>query len=243
MASRMRFVVPAALLGLATFAASHPACAQIRGGRATPQAHPSHGRQAAPPFTGPTRNGFRHRGERRGLANGLFFYPDYFGDYNEASAPEEPPAQQVVVQQPEQPAAAPVPAKPIEPLVLEERDGQWTRVPIGSELAISEKSQQAGGETSSGVQSPLFGANESSGPPAELPSVVLVFRDGHQEKIANYMIEGNTLYTTADYWSTGSWTRKIPIADLDVPASLKLNDERGARFSLPRGPNQVVVRF
>jgi len=30
---------------------------------------------------------------------------------------------------------------------------------------------------------------------------------------------------------------------LDIPASLKLNNERGAKFSLPSGPNEIVVRF
>jgi hypothetical protein len=29
---------------------------------------------------------------------------------------------------------------------------------------------------------------------------------------------------------------------LDVPATLKLNQERGAKFSLPSGPNEVMIR-
>jgi hypothetical protein len=50
-----------------------------------------------------------------------------------------------------------------------------------------------------------------------------------------------TIYSKADYWSSGSWTKKIQIADLDVPATLKLNQERGLKFELPAGPNEVVV--
>jgi len=57
------------------------------------------------------------------------------------------------------------------------------------------------------------------------------------------MIQGDVLFTNADYWSTGSWTRKISLTDVDIPASLKLNKERGTKFNLPSGPNEVVIRF
>jgi hypothetical protein len=56
------------------------------------------------------------------------------------------------------------------------------------------------------------------------------------------MIVGTTIYTGADYWSSGSWTQKVQIAELDVTATLKLNQERGAKFSLPSGPNEVMIR-
>ncbi len=205
-------------------------------------ARPAQGQRTAPPFT-PAR-GRGRRAERRG-SNGLFFYPDYFFDDYEPyaeGAQEQPPVQQVVIQQPVQQPQQP-PVKPIEPLVLEERNGQWMRVPIGSQAPVTSELNQANGAAASPVQAPPLGGQKSSQPPVELPPVVLVFRDGHREEVGNYMIEGNALYTNADYWATGSWSRKILIADLDVPASLKLNAERGAKFSLPRGPNQVVIRF
>jgi hypothetical protein len=72
---------------------------------------------------------------------------------------------------------------------------------------------------------------------------VLVFRDGHREEIEKYLIQGDVVYASGDYWSTGSWTKKISISELDVPATLKLNEERGGKFNLPSGPNQIVVRF
>ena len=56
------------------------------------------------------------------------------------------------------------------------------------------------------------------------------------------MIAGATIYTSADYWSSGSWTRKVQIAALDIPATLKVNRERGAKFSLPSGPHEVMIR-
>jgi len=71
---------------------------------------------------------------------------------------------------------------------------------------------------------------------------VLVFRDGRTEEVSDYTIMSGTIYSKADYWSSGSWTRKIQIADLDVPATLKQNQERGLSFVLPSGPNEVVMR-
>jgi hypothetical protein len=63
--------------------------------------------------------------------------------------------------------------------------------------------------------------------PAIVVKTVLVYRDGHKEEIANYAIVGDHLFD----FTTGR--RKIAIADLDVPASVKANDERGVDFQLP----------
>jgi len=71
---------------------------------------------------------------------------------------------------------------------------------------------------------------------------VLVFRDGHKDEVSEYTIMSGTIYSKTDYWTTGSWTRKIQVADLDVPATLKLNRERGLKFALPGSPNEVVIR-
>ena len=84
---------------------------------------------------------------------------------------------------------------------------------------------------------------ETAQPSPALPAAVLVFRDGHTEEVEKYVIQGGVINARSDYWSTGSWTRKIPIAELDVPATLKLNEERGGKFSLPSGPSEIVVRF
>jgi hypothetical protein len=71
----------------------------------------------------------------------------------------------------------------------------------------------------------------------------LSFRDGHNEQIERYTIAGEAIYTKADYWTTRSWTRKIPINELDIPATLAINRERGTKFRLPSGPNEVVIRL
>jgi hypothetical protein len=79
-------------------------------------------------------------------------------------------------------------------------------------------------------------------PTRELPPAVLVFRDGRKEEVIEYTIMNGTIYSKADYWTTGSWTRKIQIADLDVPAMIKLNQERGLKFVLPASSNEVITR-
>lgn len=156
---------------------------------------------------------------RRSVFWGAYFYPDYgFESQSESITPEI-----VVVQAP----PAPVPEKSsAEPLLLELRGDRFVR--LGTEDYSSEPG-------------PNVSAN-STPTPRELPPAVLVFRDGHKEEVRSYTITGPVIYTAADYWTEGSWTRKIQIADLDVPSTLKLNQERGTNFSLPAGPNEVVVR-
>jgi len=63
--------------------------------------------------------------------------------------------------------------------------------------------------------------------PAPTPTV-LVFKDGHQLEIQNYAVVSQTLYDL-----TPGHRRKIALAELDLPATEKLNDDRGVVFELP----------
>jgi hypothetical protein len=56
---------------------------------------------------------------------------------------------------------------------------------------------------------------------------VLVFHDGHRQEVSNYAIMGQTVYVLDDR------TQKIPLANLDVPATVKANDDRGMEFKIP----------
>lgn len=58
---------------------------------------------------------------------------------------------------------------------------------------------------------------------------VLVFRDKHTQEIQNYAIVRNTLWV---FTELRAW--KIPIANLDVPATTKANEDRGIDFQLPK---------
>jgi hypothetical protein len=61
-----------------------------------------------------------------------------------------------------------------------------------------------------------------------MPATVLVFRDQHQKEIQNYAIVGQTLWNFAP-----QRTEKIPLFDLDLPATTKANDDRGITFRVP----------
>src|SRR5258708_39103754 len=60
------------------------------------------------------------------------------------------------------------------------------------------------------------------------PATVLVFRDQHKQEVQNYAIVGQTLWSFAP-----QRTQKIPLSDLDLPATTKANDERGVDFRVP----------
>ena len=66
---------------------------------------------------------------------------------------------------------------------------------------------------------------------AFMPGTVLVFRDQHKEEIQNYAIVGQTLWNFSP-----QHTQKISLAQLDLAATAKANDDRGVTFRLP-GPN------
>jgi len=220
MLSRHTLALPIVLLSAALMAPS--AHAQGRGGRGFAGGGARIGRRG---FAGGYYPGW-------GFLPGPYYYPEDQSGYWPPAAPPYQPYQVVVA-----PPAPPAP--PVEPLVMEDRGGQWVRVPTGTQLPTATQAQATSAPTSSSPAAPAVAAQ----PIVKLPSAVIVFRDGHMEEVAKYVIRGNVLYTSADYWSTGSWTRKILVADLDVPATLKLNEQRGAKFDLPSGPSEIMVRF
>jgi len=65
-------------------------------------------------------------------------------------------------------------------------------------------------------------------PVAAQPATVLIYKDGHKAEVQNYAIVGETLFDFTDGRS-----RKIRIADLDLPATNKANEDRGVDFQLP----------
>jgi hypothetical protein len=72
---------------------------------------------------------------------------------------------------------------------------------------------------------PIAPAHDAA--PVPFESTVLVFRDGHQQEVTNYAIMGQTVYVF------DSRKQKIGLGDLDVPATIKLNDDRGIDFHIP----------
>jgi hypothetical protein len=190
-----------------------------------------------PGFTGrraPLRNGivgghpFHHR------HNFNPYYSPYFGGAYWWNDEYYPDSDQQVADQPApvvQAAPAPPPLveeKPANPLLIELQGDRFVRLtgnlvnlPAGSDRAV-----------------PAAGASASE----QLAPVVLVFRDGHRQEVTSYSIIGPAIYASGSYWTNGYWTHKILLADLNLPATLQANQERGVKFVLPSGPNQVITR-
>jgi len=191
-------------------------------------------------FAHPIHPIFRGRGGAWGWIPGWGWgylpYPDYYdsSDYEPAMT-EAPPWESA------QPAQAAPPEREIHPILLERHGDQWVQVtgyPPAPPQPESAKTVE-----DANLPAVVASRNEAAEPPRELPPEILVFRDGHEEEIKSYTIIGDILYAKANYWTSGSWTRKIEINSLDVPATLKLNQGRGLNFSLPSGPREVVVRM
>ena len=78
--------------------------------------------------------------------------------------------------------------------------------------------------------------------PRHVPPATFVFRDGHREQSSDYFIASGVIHTRSDYSATGSWSKEIPLAHLDLPATFQANQEQGVPFRLPTAPNEVITR-
>lgn len=166
-------------------------------------------------------------GHYHGFGRSSFFYggwpyfpPEYEDSYQPAEYVEPPPPRATAEPQLRQEA---VPSAAL----LELQGNQWVKVTSFT-------------AANNGAVAP--GAAASALPAKELPPTILVYRDGHSEELSSYSIIGSVLYTKADYFTTGDWTRKIQMADVDIPATVKRNQDRGLKFDLPSGPNEVILR-
>ncbi|HVI05539.1 MAG TPA: hypothetical protein VM711_05535 [Sphingomicrobium sp.] len=177
--------------------------------------------------------GFFHRGFGRfnspyyGLGYWPYYWPYYDWPYYDSYdyGPENQPAEMRAAEPP--PVAAPKSEPLPDPVLLEFEGGRWVRVKDFGESA--EKAPAASPGQAAAAAEPMLPA-------------VLIYRDGHREEVTNYAIIGQVLYTRADYWTSGAWTRTIQLADLDIAATLKANQERGVKFDLPSGPDEVMIR-
>jgi hypothetical protein len=65
--------------------------------------------------------------------------------------------------------------------------------------------------------------------PVQEATTALVFRDQHVLEVRNYAISGGTLWVLNDQAA-----KKIPLAQLDLDATIKMNDDRGVDFQVPK---------
>lgn len=215
---------PSLGIALLVAAACMPLAAQHTGGAHFP---------GRPPVVHPGFEGFGHgRGVPFYPAVGYYasLYPDFsYADYLQPQ-PSSPP--QVIVVQPSAPARPVEVPPPAQPLLIELRGDNYVQLSGEHDT----KSQMIAPESSPAkIQKPQTIAQAQTQPST------LIFRDGHEEEVANYTISNGILYASADYYSAGSWNREIKIASLNVPQTIATNQSRGVPFHLPGAPNEVVV--
>lgn len=83
---------------------------------------------------------------------------------------------------------------------------------------------------------PSSAAREPQAGSPIIPATVLVFRDHHKQEVQSYAIVGQTLWN----FTTAQQIEKIALTDLDLAATVKVNNERGRSFRIPsngRGAN------
>jgi hypothetical protein len=116
--------------------------------------------------------------------------------------------------------------KPVTPLLIEWQGDRFVR--LGADLS--------GDQVNAGHNSPVVKSSDSA-------PVTLIYRDGHREQIRDYSIIGGHLYTSAEYFQSGSWTKTISLSALNLPATIAANHEAGVCFALPTAANVVMTRF
>jgi hypothetical protein len=188
---------------------------------------------------------YNRTGRARAFSYPFAFSDPFYSDYLSSTgypAASQPPV--IILQTPPADFAPERASSPTsgQPLMIELRGDRYVRVdseemsdtpPISSK-AIDSRSAPGRQLRSSNSEVPQTAAKE-------LPGAVLVFRDSHREEISEYTIADGVLYTRADYYTSGSWNRKIELSSLNLPETLKSNQSRGVRFQLPAASNEVTV--
>jgi len=159
-----------------------------------------------PPFITGTRNRGFHRHSYPVIIDGAYYWP-YYGYYG-WGYPFDGYSTDAYQQQPYPQQTQPIMVV-VDPKSGEDRYGDHTFDEQRSSPPPQAKAQPA--------------------PAEEQETTLLVFRDGHKQEIRNYAIVGQMLW---DFGAKG--TRKIPLSDLDLDTTRKLNDERGVDFVLPK---------
>ena len=193
-------------------------------------------------------------GQRTHLPRSLFLGSPFWADYptSDVASPI------IVVQTPPQPPAERS-APPIEehksaaPLLIEWQGDRYVRRTAEqqsnartTQLDYAETNSEAPSSASHPAASKTTAAGKATlrdkAIPRDLPPATFVFRDGHREKSSDYSIISGIIYTRAEYWTTGSWSNQIPFVQLDLPATIRVNQEQGVPFRLPTAPNEVITR-
>ena len=94
--------------------------------------------------------------------------------------------------------------------------------------ATSARVPSASADLSRYAHQPTVADDPSPADAREQIPVVLVYLDGHEQEVKNYAIVGPTLYDLGAFVA-----HKSPLAELNLKATIKANDDRGVEFSVP----------
>jgi hypothetical protein len=198
--------------------------------------------------------GFAGSGFNRTAPRGSFAYPlGLFTDYSDAlygsgyPVASQPPVIILQGAATEAPKPFGFPA-PAQPLMIELQGDRYVRVSgdVSSEAELetvdfhTDAKVNQRGEITAQARN-VSPAVTRAAAAVELPSAVLVFRDGHREEVAEYTIADGALYAQGDYYISGSFTKKVDLKSLDLFETVKSNRTRGIAFRVPRSPNEVIV--
>lgn len=222
-------------------------------------AAPTFAQRGRGPMRFSTSVGFDHATERARFPRSFYLgTPLWLDDY---AAPYEPTSSPIIVLQ--APAAAtqrtnaPIEDhKSADPLLIEWQEDRYVRRSSAAASSsqqpdyIADQNRSADMKSSNPRNSDTVAsstiASAKSEPFAstkfEPPPATFIFRDGHHEESADYSIISGIIYARGDYWTTGYWSKQIPLAQLDLPATLKANQDRGVPFRLPSAPNEIITR-
>jgi hypothetical protein len=174
------------------------------------------------------------RSSRRGYSAWPYLYPDFYPDSDTTqSFDESNSTPQFVLLRP--PANDAPPAPKARPLLIEWRGDHYVRYG-GIE------SNDPSSNPSNGDYSELAGAAHPTSSVAPTPPILLILANGSQQEVADYTIADGVIYAQSRDWSASA-NQRIPLAALDIKATIAANRERGSKFLLPSASNVVIASF
>jgi len=184
--------------------------------------------------TGLHRGGFGHGRHRRPVVAVPYYYYPYYAAYPDAT-PAPAPTREYEAEDEEPPA----------PTIYERRSrvayssgatdegryGQHYTDHREEERGRAKAEARSEEERSAGPAENAKSQKSEGKPEEQEPATVLVFKDGRHQDVSSYAISGDLIYDLGN-----GRARKILLADLDLAATVKLNDELGNDFRLPVRP-------
>jgi len=170
-----------------------------------------------PISSNPQHSGAHHPHRRQFASGGGYYavpYPVYLEPDDAADQPES--------LQPEQPVQYSA-----GPTIFDRRASDESSVAAEAAFEAAYAERMRAAQQAEPAPQPAAAPAEPA-PVADQPQTLLIFKDGRQLEVQNYAILGTTLYDM-----TPGHRSKIALAELDLNATAKENDDRGISFQLP----------